>query len=341
MPAPRKSEGAAGGAMQRIFAWPYRGDPRVPAVDGDPALAAHAALARPQHRGRRADHQRGVVRRRPAADPGAVLSDVFDGSVARQRGEERALRGVHGFGARPRVGRDPVRLPVLGARAANGDELEAALALVTLVVSLSVSHIRAEAEAVGVSLTEGFFQRLERFLALMVGLLIPGAMLPGPGGADRARRHHVGATQMVRGPGRAVLTGRSVARPVGFRRVGAPRGCRSKERRDRRWSTSALPGSPRSPKGRCGRTTCRRAGSRSRTWSIECSRSVTSARTGLLARGRGVRRSRDHDRVSLSRQRVRRRDGGAGRGSRGRPRAGLRRSPDGRRLGRAGGAGRG
>src|SRR6185437_344284 len=25
MPAPRKSEGAAGGAMQRIFAWPYRG----------------------------------------------------------------------------------------------------------------------------------------------------------------------------------------------------------------------------------------------------------------------------------------------------------------------------
>jgi hypothetical protein len=25
MPAPRKSEGAAGGAAQRIFAWPYRG----------------------------------------------------------------------------------------------------------------------------------------------------------------------------------------------------------------------------------------------------------------------------------------------------------------------------
>jgi hypothetical protein len=45
-------------------------------------------------------------------------------------------------------------------------------------VSLSVSHIRAEAEAVGVQLTEGFFQRLERFLALMAGLLIPGAMTP-------------------------------------------------------------------------------------------------------------------------------------------------------------------
>jgi CDP-diacylglycerol---glycerol-3-phosphate 3-phosphatidyltransferase len=62
------------------------------------------------------------------------------------------------------------------ALAARGDGLEAALALVTLVVSLSVSHVRAEAEAVGVALTEGFFQRLERFLALIAGLLIPGAM---------------------------------------------------------------------------------------------------------------------------------------------------------------------
>ena len=41
-----------------------------------------------------------------------------------------------------------------------------------------MSHVRAEAEAVGVTLTEGFFQRLERFLALIVGLLIPGAMRP-------------------------------------------------------------------------------------------------------------------------------------------------------------------
>ena len=32
--------------------------------------------------------------------------------------------------------------------------------------------------AVGVALTEGFFQRLERFLALMAGLAIPGAMPP-------------------------------------------------------------------------------------------------------------------------------------------------------------------
>jgi CDP-diacylglycerol--glycerol-3-phosphate 3-phosphatidyltransferase len=62
--------------------------------------------------------------------------------------------------------------------AADGESLEAGLALVTLVVSLAVSHVRAEAEASGVMLSEGLFQRLERVLALIVGLLIPGAMLP-------------------------------------------------------------------------------------------------------------------------------------------------------------------
>ena len=41
-----------------------------------------------------------------------------------------------------------------------------------------VSHIRAEAEAAGVLLSDGLFQRLERVLALIIGLVIPGAMLP-------------------------------------------------------------------------------------------------------------------------------------------------------------------
>ena len=52
------------------------------------------------------------------------------------------------------------------------------LALITLVVSVGVSQVRAEAEAAQVVLTEGLFQRLERIIALAVGLLIPGAMLP-------------------------------------------------------------------------------------------------------------------------------------------------------------------
>ena len=58
--------------------------------------------------------------------------------------------------------------------------LSLALNVVTgvLIVSLVVSHIRAEAEAAGVLLSDGLFQRLERVLALIVGLVIPGAMLP-------------------------------------------------------------------------------------------------------------------------------------------------------------------
>jgi hypothetical protein len=47
-----------------------------------------------------------------------------------------------------------------------------------MVIALSVSHIRAEAEAAGVSLSEGFFQRLERYIAMILGLAIPGALLP-------------------------------------------------------------------------------------------------------------------------------------------------------------------
>ena len=82
--------------------------------------------------------------------------------------------------------------------AARGETLQAVLALVGLVLSLSVSHIRAEAEAVGVQLTEGFFQRLERFLALMVGLLIPGHDADRARGARRARRGH-GAAAELRG----------------------------------------------------------------------------------------------------------------------------------------------
>src|SRR2546429_9667305 len=47
-----------------------------------------------------------------------------------------------------------------------------------LAISLLVSHVRAEAEALGLDLTEGLMQRLERYVALMIGLAAPGALLP-------------------------------------------------------------------------------------------------------------------------------------------------------------------
>lgn len=174
MPAPRKSEGAAGGAAQRSLAWPYRGilafllwtgiypwqlsllslflNVVVGAliVTGDWLVAGLLLIV-------------------------AGLCDVFDGSVARQRGLE-SRSGAFLDSVLDRVSDTILFACLFWALAAKGETTNAALALATLVVSLSVSHIRAEAEAVGLSLTEGLFQRLERFLALMVGLLIPGAM---------------------------------------------------------------------------------------------------------------------------------------------------------------------
>ena len=176
MPAPRKAEGAAGGAMQRIFAWPYRAILAfllwtgirpwqltllslvlnvlvgILIITGDWLVAGLVLLV-------------------------AGMCDVFDGSVARQRGEEKRS-GAFMDSVLDRVSDAILFSCLFWALWASGETFQAGLALVTLVVSLSVSHIRAESEAIGVVMTEGFFQRLERFIALMVGLLIPGAMLP-------------------------------------------------------------------------------------------------------------------------------------------------------------------
>lgn len=107
----------------------------------------------------------------------AGVCDVFDGSVARHRGEQKRS-GAFLDAVLDRVSDAVVFTCLFWALAEDDRRLDAGLALFTMVVSLSVSHIRAEAEAVGVALTEGFFQRLERFLALFVGLTIPGAMTP-------------------------------------------------------------------------------------------------------------------------------------------------------------------
>ena len=176
MPAPRKSEGAAGGAMQRIFAWPYRLAlafllwTRI-----RPWQLTLLSLALNVAVGALIITGDWLVAGTLLAFAG--LSYVFDGSVARQRGEEKRS-GAFMDSVLDRVSDAILFSCLFWVLTSKGHELEASLALITLVVSLSVSHVRAEAEAVGVALTEGFFQRLERFLALMAGLLIPGAMRP-------------------------------------------------------------------------------------------------------------------------------------------------------------------
>lgn len=176
MPAPRESKGLAGRAMRWIFWWPFK-----------------LVLAGAYRAGFRAWHLTvlslltnivlgWLLLSGRRVLPGALLVpaglfDILDGAVARLRGEESR------FGAFLDSFLDRVSDVILfgclyWSLSGQGRSVEAALALLTLVVSLSVSHVRAEAEDAGVSLSEGFFQRLERYVAMMIGLMVPGALLP-------------------------------------------------------------------------------------------------------------------------------------------------------------------
>lgn len=176
MPAPRRATGLAARPMRWAFTWPYR-----------VVLAGvYRAGFRPWQLtllGLATNVWIGVLLLRgDRLVPGlllipAGLLDILDGAVARLRGEESRF-GAFLDSFVDRVS-DLILFGCLYWSLAGQDlRLQAALALATMVIALSVSHIRAEAEAAGVSLTEGFFQRLERYIAMMIGLPIPGALLP-------------------------------------------------------------------------------------------------------------------------------------------------------------------
>jgi CDP-diacylglycerol--glycerol-3-phosphate 3-phosphatidyltransferase len=176
MPPPREAQGVAAKPMGRAFAWPYRAL----------LVGAYRAGLRPLQLtllGLATNVVVGVLLLEgERLVPGLLLIlagifDVLDGAVARLRGEESRV-GAFLDSVLDRVA-DVILFGCLYWSLAGQDlELQAALALATLVISLAVSHIRAEAEAAGVSLTEGFFQRLERYVAMVAGLTIPGALLP-------------------------------------------------------------------------------------------------------------------------------------------------------------------
>jgi CDP-diacylglycerol--glycerol-3-phosphate 3-phosphatidyltransferase len=176
LPAPRRSRSAAGGTIQRSMAWPYRAVLAFLLWTGiRPWQLTLLSLALNVASGV-------LILSGDWFAAGVVLlvaglADVFDGAVARQRGTE-GRSGAFMDSVLDRVSDMILFSTLFWVLAERGDTTYAALALVTLVVSLLVSHIRAEAEAAGLSLTEGIFQRLERVLALMAGLVIPGAMRP-------------------------------------------------------------------------------------------------------------------------------------------------------------------
>lgn len=176
MPAPRKSRGMADRPMRWIFGWPYRvllaGVYRAgirPWQLTIASLVTNALIGWLLVTGRR-------------FLPGALLIpaglfDILDGAVARLRGEEKRS-GAFLDSVLDRVSDAILFSCLFWSLAGQGLRLEAGLSLATLVIALTVSHLRAEAEAAGVSLTEGLFQRLERYVAMMIGLMVPHALLP-------------------------------------------------------------------------------------------------------------------------------------------------------------------
>ena len=173
---PRRNESAAGGVIQGLFQWPYRAILAFLVWTGvRPWQLTLLSLAFTVVAG--VSIVEGAWFGAGVAVFLASLADVFDGSVARHRGEAKRS-GAFMDSVLDRVSDMVLFSALFWSLASDGERVPAALALITLVVSLSVSHVRAEAEAAGVTLTEGLFQRLERMLAMMVGLLIPGAMEP-------------------------------------------------------------------------------------------------------------------------------------------------------------------
>jgi CDP-diacylglycerol--glycerol-3-phosphate 3-phosphatidyltransferase len=177
LPAPRENPSLIGPLFRWIFQWPYRvvlsGLYRAgfePWMLTALSLVTNGAVAALLLTGRR------LV-------PGfllmvAGLLDIFDGGVARLRGEE-SRKGALLDAAVDRLSDGVVFGSIfLAELAVHGNELTAAMALAAMVVSLLVSHLRAEAEAAGLGMTEGTVQRLERYVGLILGLTIPGALLP-------------------------------------------------------------------------------------------------------------------------------------------------------------------
>lgn len=177
LPAPRENPSLIGPLFRWVFQWPYRvvlsGLYRLGLKAWQLtalSLLANVGVGALLLTGRR------LV-------PGFLLLvagmlDIFDGGVARLRGEE-SRKGALLDAAVDRVSDGIVFGSIfLAEMAVHGNEVTAAMALAAMVVSLLVSHLRAEAEAAGLGMTEGTVQRLERYVGLILGLTIPGALLP-------------------------------------------------------------------------------------------------------------------------------------------------------------------
>jgi phosphatidylglycerophosphate synthase len=145
MPAPRLAEGVAAKPMRWAFTWPYRVI----------LLGVYRAGFRPWHLTLLglvtnvwvgASLLRGQFLLAGLLLIPAGMFDILDGAVARLRGEDSRW-GAFLDSVLDRVADVILFGCLFWSLAGQGLRLEAALALLTLVIALCVSHVRAEAEA--------------------------------------------------------------------------------------------------------------------------------------------------------------------------------------------------
>ena len=176
LPAPRQVKGVIAPFFRLIFAWPYR------AV----LLGLYRTGVKPWQLTLASFLNNVFVGWLLLKDerflPGilllpAGLLDIFDGGVARLRHED-SRAGAFLDSVTDRLSDAIVLGCLFWSLSGQNLELQAALCMSALVISLLVSQIRAEGEAMELTMSEGVMQRLERYVVLMIGLTAPGALLP-------------------------------------------------------------------------------------------------------------------------------------------------------------------
>ena len=107
----------------------------------------------------------------------AALFDTLDGALARRAGLTTVF-GAFFDSTMDRYSEAVTLVALIYYYSAQPDGRTAVLLLAaTLVGSLMVSYTRARAEGLGIECKEGFFQRTERIVVLIIGL-VTGWMLP-------------------------------------------------------------------------------------------------------------------------------------------------------------------
>ena len=107
----------------------------------------------------------------------AALFDTLDGALARHAGKTSVF-GAFLDSVMDRFSESVTLLALIWYFSGQAEgRIPVILLAVTIVGSLMVSYTRARAEAVNIECKEGFFQRTERIIVLILGL-VTGWMLP-------------------------------------------------------------------------------------------------------------------------------------------------------------------